>query len=317
MNGLQERLKKKWEELSKQQKIIPSGQSSSSPPRAQANAPPPIPPRPEAAPRQPPGLTQPYWAADFASSADVSTQWEYKLGNNNGWGNNELQHYTASPDNSFFNSDNKLVVRAISAPTRPENDTKYTSARLVSRQTLGRNKGCLTTHLSLPCAPGIWPAFWLLPKEPYKWPEDGEIDIAETWNGDCENHSCLHWGYYTPQDRNKHLVRGTRVPDMASGRPIRFDFVWNCPSGGPGGRLMWYVDNRPVMKATMPSGTRPIDEWCILINVAMGGNVCAGKTPAEGSYDYVVHGISLNEQPEGGWDKFEKDQRYCPVGVRF
>jgi beta-glucanase (GH16 family) len=185
----------------------------------------------------------------------------------------------------------------------------------VSRQTLSRTRGCLTTHLSLPCARGIWPAFWLLPKEPFEWPRDGEIDIAETWNGDCENHSCLHWGFYTPEDRNKHLVRQTRLPDMASGRPIRYDLVWDCPSGGPGGRLMWYIDNRPVMRATMPGGTRPINEWCIIINIAMGGDACGGKVPSEGTWDYVVHGIALNEQPEGGWGRFEMDWKHCVNGV--
>jgi hypothetical protein len=78
---------------------------------------------------------------------------------------------------------------------------------------------------------------------------------------------------------------------------------------------MWYIDKRPAMKATMPEGTRPIGEWCIILNVAMGGNGCGGKVPSEGAYDYVVHGITLNEQPEGGWGKFEIDWRHCAYGV--
>jgi beta-glucanase (GH16 family) len=260
--------------------------------------------------------TNPYWRANLTANTAVSVEWEHKLGNNNGWGNNELESYTASPSNSFFTDTNKLVIRAIAAPRHADPDMRFTSARLVSHQALGRTRGSLTTHLSLPCAPGIWPAFWLLPKEPFAWPQDGEIDIAETWNGDCENHSCLHWGFHTPADRDKHLVRETRLPDMATGRPIRYGFVWDCLAGaGKSGRLMWYIDGRPVMRAPMPEGTRPIEEMCIILNIAMGGNVCGGKEPGEGTYDYVVHDIVLDEQPEGGWAKFEMDWKRCQDGV--
>lgn len=157
-----------------------------------------------------------------------------------------------------------------------------------------------------PCASGIWPAFWLLPKVPFSWPVDGEIDIAETWNGDHENRSCLHWGqHHEPQ---KHRVLGTRIPDM-SARPVRYDFVWDQPGGRPGqGRLLWYIDGRPVMKGSIPEGTRPMRDFTVLLNVAMGGNVCGGKTPADGYYDMVVYSMYMASEPEhGGWGRFEAD----------
>ncbi|KAK1829691.1 concanavalin A-like lectin/glucanase domain-containing protein [Podospora conica] len=271
------------------------------------------PPPPPTAPQE--RTNPPYWRANFNPNTPVSAEWEHKLGNNHGWGNNELETYTSSPTNSFFTPDtNKLIIRAIASPHHTDPDSRFTSARLVSRRPLGRPRGSLTTHLSLPCAPGIWPAFWLLPQEPFAWPQDGEIDIAETWNGDGENHSCLHWGFHTPAERGKHRVRETRLPDMATGRPIRFDFVWDCP-GGAGGRLMWCIDGRPVMRAPMPEGTRPMEDMCIILNVAMGGNGCGGQVPGEGTYDYAVHDIVLDEQPEGGWAKFERDWKRCQDGV--
>lgn len=202
--------------------------------------------------------------------------------------------------------DGKLVVRAIVDGSAAEADRRYTSARLVSRQPLGRDRGVLTGLVRSPCAEGVWPAFWLLPQEPFAWPTDGEMDIAETWNGDGENRSCLHWGHH--HEPHKHRVLGTPIADMHA-RAVRYDFVWDQPSGQAGqGRLLWYVDGRPVLKATVPPGTRPLRDFTILLNVALGGNVCAGKIPADGCYDLVVDSLFLaSEQEDGGWAKFDAD----------
>lgn len=195
--------------------------------------------------------------------------------------------------------DGKLVIRALANSGAPP-EQKYTSARLVSRKTLGQDKGVLTATILSPCAEGIWPAFWLLPKEPFSWPTDGEIDIAETWNGDHENHTCLHWGqHHEPQ---KHRVLGTKIPDMHA-RPVTYEFAWD-----ERGRMIWYIDGRPVMKGQMPEGTRPLREMTVLLNVAMGGNVCGGKVPRDGWYDMVVFGIGVKGELEhGGWGRFEGD----------
>lgn len=179
----------------------------------------------------------------------------------------------------------------------------------MSRQRLSRARGSLVATLTLPCASGIWPAFWLLPYEPFSWPTDGEIDIAETWNGDGVNHSCLHWGLYTPQDGDKHRVVGTFVPGMQQGRPVRFEFAWHQDEGASGhGRLLWWIDGRPVMKAPIPQGTRPMADFVVLLNVAMGGNVCQGQEPREGHYDFIVHDLRMQAEPEmGGWARFDHD----------
>jgi hypothetical protein len=72
--------------------------------------------------------------------------------------------------------------------------------------------------------------------------------------------------------------------------------------------MVWYIDGRPVMKGTIPAGTRPMREFSILLNVAMGGNVCAGQVPADGAYDMVVYALhAANELEYGGWNRFEAD----------
>ncbi|CAJ2503694.1 Uu.00g110880.m01.CDS01 [Anthostomella pinea] len=277
------------------------------------------------APPAQPQASQVYWRANFHPDIPVGQEFEQKQGHGDpyGWGNNELENYTSHASNSLFTPDHKLIVRAVSQPQHPDPEARYTSARLVTRRTLGRARGCLTAWLTLPCAEGVWPAFWMLPREPFEWPHEGEVDIAEAWNAEFQNHSCLHWGAYnSPEDMQKHLVRQTHIPDMGH-RAVRFDFVWDCGTSGVradgksngGGRLMWIIDGRPVMKNLMPPGTRPIEDWCVLLNVAMGGTVCQGKAPRDGIYDMVVHALQMSEEPEGGWWKFENDWHGCPHGA--
>ncbi|KAF2475586.1 concanavalin A-like lectin/glucanase [Lindgomyces ingoldianus] len=250
-----------------------------------------------------------YWQPTFSPSIPVTQNFTHELGAH-GWGNNESQNYVSSPSNSFHTPDGRLVVRAISQ------NGQYTSARLTSHQTLSRARGYLSVSIvSAPCAEGIWPAFWLLPKDPFKWPEDGEVDIFESWNGDCVNHSCLHWGQYNGEDWNKHRVIETHIPSMASSRHT-FGFAWMEEEGVPGwrGRLMWYIDGKPVMRGCIPLGARRMEEFRILVNVAMGGNVCQGKLPREGVYDFVIAGLAMCQEPDGGWDGFERAWREAPEG---
>ncbi|KAM3513233.1 hypothetical protein MY11210_003099 [Beauveria gryllotalpidicola] len=281
-----------------------------------AAPPPPVPPHPQDGaggapppiPQHPPSQgSRVYWQPQFLPHVDVSREWDAKTGHGtDGWGNHELQNYTDQPQNAFHTQDGRLVLRAVANHSASDADQKYTSARLVSKQTLTHDRGVLSAIILSPCSEGIWPAFWLLPKEPFAWPTDGEIDIAETWNGDAENHSCLHWGQHNQPDR--HRIRGTRIPDMRQ-RPVQYDFAWEQPGGEAGrGRMIWYIDGTPVMKATVPGGTRPLRDMTVLLNVAMGGDVCQGKVPREGAYDMVVYAMSMaHEMENGGWGRFEYD----------
>lgn len=247
-----------------------------------------------------PNLT--YWQPLFDPSIPTHTYFEQEVGAH-GWGNNEAQMYTQNLANCFFTPDNKLVVRAISQPNAA--DDKYTSARLVSRQTLARDRGCVTASLTAPSAPGIWPAFWMLPAKPSTWPVDGEVDICELWNGNALNHSCVHWGHYNDQDKEKHRVIETTM--NAPTALHQYSFVWEQEPGGAGGRMLWYIDACPVMRASIPDGIRPLRDFQIILNVAMGGNVCQDRLPAEGVYDLVVHDLKLMEEPHGGWEAFNRD----------
>jgi beta-glucanase (GH16 family) len=248
----------------------------------------------------------PYWNPSFSRSAPVTDNFRHQLGDH-GWGNNELQNYVDNPANSFHDDEGNLVLRAIAS------NGQFTSARLTSHTTLGRDRGSLVATISPPCASGIWPAFWLLPREPFTWPNDGEVDIMETWNADLVNHTCLHWGHFNGEDWNKHRVVETHLHDMPHAAHT-FEFAWTQPENGIGGKMVWYIDGRTVMKANVPEGARRMNDFQVIINVAMGGNVCQGKRPDDGVYDLKIHSLKMCDEPTGGWEKFESDWHHGPEG---
>jgi hypothetical protein len=299
-------------------------QSSGPPPIPQASKPqsphpsgalpPPVPQnRPGSAQPPPPQNIAPppgervYWKPSFDRATPVSHNFRHETGDH-GWGNNEKQMYTDNPANSFHH-DSRLIVRGL------VQGGSYTSARLTSHQTLSRPRGYVTATILPPVGEGIWPAYWLLPKDPFQWPGDGEVDIFESWNGDCVNHSCLHWGHYNGEDWNKHRVAETPLHDM-SRQPHTFGFAWIEEDGIPNwrGRMIWYIDGRPVMKGNIPPGTRRMEDYRLLINIAMGGNVCQGKLPRDGYYDMVVSDLKMCEEPQGGWQQFEQSWSTTPEG---
>jgi hypothetical protein len=283
--------------------------------------PPPIPERPYEAGQEPPppaygahdqAQVLPYWAPPFTPDSPISLHWDYDLGGG-GWGNNELQNYTSFPPNAFHSPHRTLIVHAIANSSLPAERDKYTSARLVSKQRLSRKKGYVSAVIAAPSALGVWPAFWMLPEEPFKWPEDGECDIFESWNAGEENHSCFHWGNYTPEQKKKHRVVNTRIQGITN--PHEYGFAWDQPEFGvEGGRMMFYVDGKPIMKCEKPAGTKRFEGWRVLLNVAMGGNVCNGQVPRDGSYQMEVFALSMRDDPPGGWTGFERDWKNTSEG---
>lgn len=256
---------------------------------------------------QPPYSEKVYWKPSFDAATPVSQNFRHELGDH-GWGNNEKQNYTDSPTNSFHH-DNRLIVRGL------VQDGSYTSARLTSHQTLSRPRGYIEATTLPPSAPGIWPAYWMLPCEPFNWPGDGEVDIMENWNDEKVNHSCLHWGHYNGPDAQKHKVVKTPLPDLTT-RPHTYGFAWIEEEGIPEwrGRLIWYVDGRAVMRGNIPAGSRRMEDYRILINIAMGGTCNKGKLPSDGYYDLVVSDLKMCEEPVGGWQAFEQAWNSTPEG---
>jgi beta-glucanase (GH16 family) len=120
------------------------------------------------------------WSDDFDGPAGGPPDpafWEYDTGGS-GWGNNELQFYTARPENVALDGQGNL---AIIARKESYQGRAYTSARINTRGKFEQGLGRWEARIRLPQGMGIWPAFWLLGANypQVGWPACGEIDIME------------------------------------------------------------------------------------------------------------------------------------------
>ena len=120
------------------------------------------------------------WSDEFdgaAGSAPDAAFWDYDVGGS-GWGNDELQFYTARPENVSLDGDGFL---AITARKEPYQGRAYTSARINTRARFEQGLGRWEARIRVPSGMGIWPAFWLLGANfpQVGWPACGEIDIME------------------------------------------------------------------------------------------------------------------------------------------
>src|SRR5919202_704448 len=118
------------------------------------------------------------WSDEFEGTGlPDSTKWRYDVGGN-GWGNNELQFYTAKRAENARLENGKLIIEA-----RKENyqGKGYTSARLLTQGKVEWKHGRIDAMAKMPAGLGTWPAVWMLGTNISKagWPRCGEIDIME------------------------------------------------------------------------------------------------------------------------------------------
>ena len=242
------------------------------------------------------------WSDEFDSGPTLdSTIWSYDLGDGCsvgicGWGNAELQEYTANPANVRVEGGHLIITALREGPFGP-----FTSARVKTKDKIEIRYGTIEARIQLPdLADGLWPAFWTLGGniDSVGWPACGEMDIFEFGNGGAIAEgvvnrrvgSTAHWDfggyagyglYYTsPFDLNGsfHIYRMEWTPDSVS------TFI--------DGNWIW------TMNLTNPAtfgGEEFHEPHFLLMNMAVGGNYTAilnesGITagfPAEYRVDWV------------------------------
>jgi hypothetical protein len=100
------------------------------------------------------------WADEFSGTTPDAAVWNMESGNNNGWGNAELEYYTNSTKNVFLsngNLDHRSTQRTISG-------FNYSSARMTTQNKKSFTFGRIDIRAKLPVSKGIWPALWMLGK---------------------------------------------------------------------------------------------------------------------------------------------------------
>lgn len=217
---------------------------------------------------------------EFEEEGSLDEQkWHHQVfpPNNGSWFNNELQHYTARPENSYV-SDGTLKIKAIKEQYSYNGSTKsYTSARLNSKFafTFGR----VEVRAKLPAAAGTWPAIWTLGANcnetgsyfdgeygSGQWPGCGEIDIMEQKGWDKNTViSHFHWGDgNTGEYKNRG---GTASVENASEEFHVYSMEWTSSN------IKTFVDGELIYQLPN-SPEKPYDHpHYLLLNIAMGGSL--------------------------------------------
>ena len=96
------------------------------------------------------------WSDEFNGAGKPNgPNWRFDVGGG-GWGNNELQFYTDSVNNSYIGGG----ALTIEAKREDFQRNRYTSAKLVSQRKF--KYGIFEMRAKLPRGTGTWAAFWLL-----------------------------------------------------------------------------------------------------------------------------------------------------------
>lgn len=209
--------------------------------------------------------------------APDATKWSYDLGNNNGWGNGELQNYTNSQNNAVVQGGN-LVITAI------KNGSAYTSARLKSENKFEFKYGKVEFNAKLPAGAGTWPALWMLGQNyaTNTWPACGEIDIMEH-KGYQPN--IIHGTVHYPGHSGGGGVTSQTTSTNVSTTFHKYKVIWSPQS------IRFYVDN-VLFHSVINTNSLPFNsDFFLIMNVAMGGTfggpVDSAFTQSSMLVDYV------------------------------
>lgn len=219
------------------------------------------------------------WRDEFdgpSGSAVDSSKWSFDIGvgpNFDGWGNNELETYTARRQNSSLKG-GFLVIKALKETfTGPDNRNRnYTSARLLTKGRFAQTYGRVEARIKLPYGQGIWPAFWMLGDniDSVSWPACGEIDIMENIG---KEPSIVHGTLHGPGYSGGSGI--TASYSLANGRKFSDDFHTFAVEWEPN-VIRFYVDGllyKTRTPADLPAGSSWVFDhpFFIILNVAVGG----------------------------------------------
>ena len=214
------------------------------------------------------------WSDEFNQpdgSAPDPAKWKFAVGGN-GWGNKELEYYTARPQNTHIRH-GRLEIVARKEDYTGEDAVKrdYTSARLITAGKFAQAYGRFEARIKIPSGQGVWPAFWLLGADDRElgWPTCGEIDIMENIGREpAIVHGTIHGPGYSGG-------KGIGAPYALSSGRFADAFHIYAVEWGPES-IRFYVDDHPYATrkpSDLPAGTKWVYDhpFYILLNFAVGG----------------------------------------------
>lgn len=207
------------------------------------------------------------WSDEFDSNQINQNNWSFETGNNNGWGNSELEYYTNSTNNAFVSQGN-LIIEA-----RQESNSgfAYTSARMKTQNNQSFTYGRVDIRAKLPKGQGMWPALWLLGNNinSVGWPACGEMDMMELLGQEPDKvYGTIHWGanFASHQSISANYVLSSGSFDQQF---HVYSLIWRQDS------IKLYVDDQQYFGVSRNQVTSPYpfdNAFFFIFNIAVGGN---------------------------------------------
>lgn len=200
------------------------------------------------------------WSDEFNNTTINTANWKFETGGG-GWGNNELENYTARPENVSISNGNLMII----ARKESFGGSNYTSTRMKTQGLQKWTYGKIEARIKLPATKGIWPAFWMLGENITQvgWPKCGEIDIMEHVNLEPKTNGTIHW------DNNGHAQYGGDTTCDVKKYHI-YGIEWDNQT------INWTLDGKKYKDANIKNGINGTSEFhepfFILLNMAVGGN---------------------------------------------
>lgn len=234
------------------------------------------------------------WHDEFGGKALDPRKWQYDTGRNKkGWFNGERQYYSAGQNLRVAKG--LLTIEARHEKLDPARypdwgGQEYTSARIFSKGA-GWTYGFYEIRAKLPCAPGTWPAIWMLPVDMKKWPDDGEIDIMEQVGAEPNLiYASLHTQLFNHVRKTQRSAQKLVPTSCTDFHVYQLDWRPDAITIGVDGRGILRVRNdQPGGKGAWPFFT----PFKMILNLAIGGDWAAAKgiddaaMPQRMDVDYV------------------------------
>jgi beta-glucanase (GH16 family) len=212
------------------------------------------------------------WSDEFngpAGSQANPAKWTYDLGNGaSNFGNDEQETYTNSYANSHIVSDpnatDGLALQIIALNT----NGNITSARLKSQGLHVVKYGYIEARIEAFNSTGnqgVWPAWWMMgeDKPSVEWPNCGEIDVMEQWNGSNQNHMSIHGQNMTGSSLSTNGPANCHINQYHT-----YGLLWTPTT------MTYYVDG--VQEASYTRASSPAwpfnQPFFYLLNIAVGGS---------------------------------------------
>ena len=216
------------------------------------------------------------WSDEFSGPAGspAGSSWRAETGGS-GWGNQELQTYTADPANASLDGAGHLAVTARKERTGAQcwyGACDYSSARLITSGQVSQTYGHFEARIKIPKGQGMWPAFWLLGDDVFTkgWPASGEIDVMENVG---KEPGTVYGSMHSSGHSGANSLNGSyRLPD---GRALGDDYHVYAVDWQPDS-VSWSIDGHVYStktRADVGDGPWPFDHpFFVIINLAVGGS---------------------------------------------